>query len=534
MNPLLTALVAAGLLTQAEADAIARNLDPQQARAYAENVLGQAFQNGLSAQQRRILGVVDSAEGNPTQAELNRFWAGEDELLWQSVRGSILDIASERATVATIQAGAVDAWKQVNEAVLNYTDDYYTNADIEAVGSIPNLNITSRTRFASAFQDWQRGELDIQGRTATGELRQGLDALITALEPTFGVSRAQTIGVTETSRIFADSERQAAIANPFVTHLLWLTSQDELVCPICGPLANTVVGKEQDGFQIQVGFGFPPAHVNCRCSITQLTGPALDALRDDGTVPSAPEAAASEPEPIAPEPVVPTRLQPAGTPVSNALTVSKGKAKEQIETAIKAIDSVHGDGTLTQIPVTQRASKTAYGQYKYKLYPGGRSVPVEINIVPSGDSHTAITMAHEVGHFLDNQALRITQELPSDKITPEIQAWRDAIKDSDAVKTLGDWRRNGHTLVIQDSFRENMTTEQRIDPKYVAYQLRYDELWARSYAQYIASRSGDESMIAEISQVRASAYSPNQWADDDFVPIAKAIDEIMKAAGWLK
>jgi len=108
MNPLLTALVAAGLLTQAEADAIARNLDPQQARAYAENVLGQAFQNGLSAQQRRILGVVDSAEGNPTQAELNRFWAGEDELLWQSVRGSILDIASERATVATIQAGRDD------------------------------------------------------------------------------------------------------------------------------------------------------------------------------------------------------------------------------------------------------------------------------------------------------------------------------------------------------------------------------------------------------------------------------------------
>jgi hypothetical protein len=46
---------------------------------------------------------------------------------------------------------------------------------------------------------------------------------------------------------------------------IWLASQDELVCPICGPLH----GKRR-------GQGWtepPPAHPNCRCAVgTEFVG----------------------------------------------------------------------------------------------------------------------------------------------------------------------------------------------------------------------------------------------------------------------
>ena len=79
--------------------------------------------------------------------------------------------------------------------MLSWVDAYYVNADAAAVGSIPNLNLTSRTQFAQLFADWQRGEL---GGSATVE---GLPQLVQALEPVFGPGRAERIGVTEVTRV---------------------------------------------------------------------------------------------------------------------------------------------------------------------------------------------------------------------------------------------------------------------------------------------------------------------------------------------
>ena len=43
-----------------------------------------------------------------------------------------------------------------------------------------------------------------------------------------------------------------------VTHVRWVTMEDERVCPICGPLEGRIYRKGQ--------FMAPlPAHANCRC-----------------------------------------------------------------------------------------------------------------------------------------------------------------------------------------------------------------------------------------------------------------------------
>jgi hypothetical protein len=58
MNPLLAALVQAGVISQADADRINRSMDPAAARAWAEQQLAIAVQNGLSAQQQRLLDLA--------------------------------------------------------------------------------------------------------------------------------------------------------------------------------------------------------------------------------------------------------------------------------------------------------------------------------------------------------------------------------------------------------------------------------------------------------------------------------------------
>jgi len=82
------------------------------------------------------------------------------------------------------------------------------------------------------------------------------------------VDRAARIAVTETTRIYAESERTAAEANPNIVYIVWQTASDEIVCPICAPLEGARIPKGQRTFP---GGYYPPAHVNCRCGTQGIT-----------------------------------------------------------------------------------------------------------------------------------------------------------------------------------------------------------------------------------------------------------------------
>lgn len=271
MNPLLLALLRAGIISQADADRINRQLDPVAARAWADQQMALAVQNGLSAQQQRLVGMIRQTNGNLSPAMLDDFWRAEDERLFAALRPTIDDVASERAITMAVTAGAdANTWRTINQAVLDWVGDYYTNADVVFVGSVPNLNLTSRTEFARSFLDWQRGELDSP--------LQGLQQLIDAIQPTFGPERSERIAVTETTRIIVESQREAASQDEFVTGFRLLTAADERVCPICGPVHRQFRPKAQRYYE-HPSLGAiqgPPFHVRCRCQEIELT----DATRD--------------------------------------------------------------------------------------------------------------------------------------------------------------------------------------------------------------------------------------------------------------
>jgi hypothetical protein len=212
------------------------------------------------------------------------------------------------------------------------------------------------------------------------------------------------------------------------------------------------------------------------------------------------------------------------TQVVNALSVSQalklpthGVAKKAGINALSYIDALHSIDNLPVIPVKNSSSKKFQGQYSY--YAAGKADSISIS---TASVNPELTLAHEVGHFIDHQAIGIagTYSSSNDAL---FEAWRVAVDASQATQDLRDLA----AAARDSSMRKN-----------TKYYLSRWEQWARSYAQWVATKSGDKTMIEQVSKIVSSsrnlAYKASQWTDKDFDPIAKAIDEIFVQQGWLK
>jgi len=113
-----------------------------------------------------------------------------------------------------------------------------------------------------------------------------------------------------------------------------------------------------------------------------------------------------------------------------------------------------------------------------------------------------------------------------------MKPWRETVKQTAAFKHLqgliaaeGTIELGGDTVDIDESFKEH-----------VAYLLRWEELWARSYAQFIATRTSDETMLRELNDLLDSEYQKlfnAQWEAKDFKAVAAAIVEVFVQLGWM-
>jgi len=232
VNPLLAALVAAGVIDQATAERLNRQMDSEAARAWAEATLERANVGALAGQQERLIGLLRGNNYNPTEAQWRQFWRDEAARMWSDLSNAYRDVASERAAArAIITAQSWSTWDFLNRNVDEWVNTYYTSPDLAAVGSVPNLCATARQEVADAFLRWTRG-----GRDLAPGADGGLPVLIGELEPVFGPMRAKRIAITETTRIFVKGNRSVNDDNPDITGYQVLTAADELVCPICGPL----------------------------------------------------------------------------------------------------------------------------------------------------------------------------------------------------------------------------------------------------------------------------------------------------------
>jgi HK97 family phage portal protein len=116
---------------------------------------------------------------------------------------------------------------------------------------VRGLNDTTR----QLLQQAQSMYIETPGMTQ-GDLRQ-------ILQQAFGEQRSRMIATTETTRAFSEATNQyqdRLREEGLAMRRVWHTHNDEIVCPICGPLN----GKPEPDWDDKFPSG-PPAHPNCRC-----------------------------------------------------------------------------------------------------------------------------------------------------------------------------------------------------------------------------------------------------------------------------
>lgn len=178
------------------------------------------------------------------------FWDNASVELQAALRPAL-----ERAAIATAEALnevlplGVD-WGIVNQAAADWASDYTFEL-------VRGVNATSQQAMQRAISRYYERSQTI------GELRESIARI-------FSPNRAQAIAVTEVTRAAARGELMVAddLRRQGIDMVaVWNTNEDELVCPICGPLAG--VQAENGIFRARSGFfDSPPAHVNCRCWVS--------------------------------------------------------------------------------------------------------------------------------------------------------------------------------------------------------------------------------------------------------------------------
>ena len=199
------------------------------------------------------------------------------------------------------------------------------------------------------------------------------------------------------------------------------------------------------------------------------------------------------------------------TPISNALILPKnGIAKDVAETVLAEIDKIHGVGVLPQIPVLLTDSKDYGAVYRRAT----EREPKEI-LIGQHTHEPEFDFTHEIGHFLDHQAIGEVGAFAS--VSSDLMAdWFEVVTNSAAIKEI-------------------LALPEGVD--YRDYYLGTAEMWARSYAQYIATKSQNPTLLKQLDSIRTNDY-PNaihnlsQWHDKDFEPIASKIDQLFLMLGW--
>jgi hypothetical protein len=208
--------------------------------------------------ERRILRLMRKRLGDQMKDVLKILgWPPDfdnlDEAFWESATGQMITDLRPM-----IEAMATDASQTMIEStgvgvdwalVAQDASQWATRYTFDLVRGVTETTREALRRKIAAFVE------------TPGMTREQLEE---SLRPLFGDARASMIAVTETTRAYAEGERETARRaqeQGFRLEPKWHTANDELVCNICGPNEGKL---QTEGWTVD----WPPAHVNCRCWVT--------------------------------------------------------------------------------------------------------------------------------------------------------------------------------------------------------------------------------------------------------------------------
>lgn len=199
---------------------------------------------------------------------------------------------------------------------------------------------------------------------------------------------------------------------------------------------------------------------------------------------------------------------PRSEPLRNFFTVeAQGELGKTAGNAIDQIAKVHGVTNAIKVPVVSHPVLGSNGQYMVD-----HSGPLAIGVNPSALAPGSTTL-HEVGHYLEMSVMAGNRHgLRKIEEDPLMKEWLAAVRGTDTYAKL---------------------SGQAKGDRYVEYVLTPRELWARTYSQYIAVRSKDPALLAELDSTRRGQIKlPTQWPDAEFEPVARELDALFTKLGW--
>lgn len=202
----------------------------------------------IGRNQRAELDKLLSLLGNPPLISNvpPSYWENGWKDMAAAVEPVLMDIylGQARAFMDAVPIGV--SWDLVNEGAAEYARKY----GFDLVKEIVKNTERGVIELLRALQE------EIPNFYTEG---MNLGQLTERLARWFSPVRAEMIAITETTRAASEAERRMVelIAQETGEGLIpvWQTSNDELVCPICGPKHGNPITDGQ----------YPPAHPRCRC-----------------------------------------------------------------------------------------------------------------------------------------------------------------------------------------------------------------------------------------------------------------------------
>lgn len=131
-------------------------------------------------------------------------------------------------------------------------------------------------------------------------------------------------------------------------------------------------------------------------------------------------------------------------------------------------------------------------------------------------SFPGMTLLHEIGHAVDYLLLGGGAGYASEvRAGGAWQAWYDACLTSTAITQV-------RTRLITPAFAA--------EAGFAAYLLEPAELFARSFAQYVAGRSTSVPLLNELTAM-AQSDPPQQWHPNDFVTLDQTLLHLLSSVG---
>jgi hypothetical protein len=494
----------------------------------------------ISQRLERDLGKAFKAQG---QAFLKRFEALKDRFpveesfivgqrlyvvpLWEVLRDSdwepLFDQAAdetasafvdplERSVGLAMQAGSERAgaefgmtlsWSLENPEATSYLQahgaDLVANVNDTVRGYIRTVVATGRENGWS-YDKMAKAISDRYTEFAVGRPQQHID------------SRAHMIAVTETGEAYAAGNYQSVVemqASGLEMEKRWVTAEDDRVSDLCA-------GNEAEGWipvdqPHQSGHMHPLGHPACRCD---------EEYRRVGSEKAQAKQPATQEQPVATQPMAAASNRIDWSNFAPNDSARYNRMETRTRDAMTLADTVHDvPDDLPIAPIRAANLRGARGVYWSDVRNGK---PIGLIEIDARNQLVEYTTLHEYGHYLDHMAMDQLGEFASEKGSAVLADWYQAVQESSAYQSLDE---------LFDPRLGRDAAARR------AYWLNESELFARSYAQWIAQRTSDTSVLRQIADIMAEATDESpfvQWHEDDFGAISDALEKVFRDKGWLK